>query len=354
MYMHRIFLTGATGFTGSWLAQYMLDAGAVVTTLLVDSDAEGIFNRTGIAQRVKRVYGSILDFDLLVRTIADHGIDSVFHLAAISVVPEAYRRPRESFEVNIRGTYSLLEACRVNRDLVKKVLLASSDKVYGDSPCLPYTETLPVQGMNPYDVSKSCADLIARSYHHSFDLPVGVARFSNIYGGGDFNWSRLVPNTICRLLKGKAPLVRSPSHGVYKRDFLYIKDQVRAFRSLFDGLSRREVLGQAYNFGMGDCLAVPEVVAKIQRIMGLEQIVPSMEKGEPGEILHQQLGTEKARIELGWAPSWSIDDGLAETVDWYTQLFSQRNKSDRVEAARCVSHGTESGPNRAFVAPNII
>jgi CDP-glucose 4,6-dehydratase len=328
MPQNRVLITGASGFTGSCLAEFLLNEGAVVTTLSSDVDPNSSFIRNGIFKRVKSVEGSILEYELLVRTIADLGIDTVFHLAAVSTENKAFEHPRDTFEVNIRGTYHVLDACRINADLVKKVIVASSDKAYGDSPCLPYRETMPVQGMNPYDVSKSCGDLIARSYHHSYGLPVAVARFANIYGGGDLNWSRLVPNTIRRLLKGERPLVRTPSQGVYKRDFLYVRDQVRAYMSLFEGMDCPGICGQAYNFGMGECLAVPEIVANIQRLMHLEDVFPEYRPSEHREILHQQLDTEKAKTELGWTPVYSIDDGLAQTIEWYTLFLQEQTRQN--------------------------
>jgi CDP-glucose 4,6-dehydratase len=325
MHNHHILLTGASGFTGSWLVNQLAESKPVVTTLC---DPDSVPMRGDLFPRTRKAYGSVLDYEFLVRTIADHGIDTVFHLAAISVEHKAFESPRKSFEVNIRGTYNLLEACRINADLVKRVIVASSDKVYGDNPSLPYREDFPVQGLNPYDASKSCGDLLARSYYHSYGLPVAVARFANIYGGGDLNWSRLIPNTIRRLLKGEPPLVRWPLLGVYKRDFLYIKDQVQAYMALFEGLTRPEVRGQAYNFGGGVCLAVPEVVKRIQRLMGREETDPVAERGSHSEILHQQLLSEKASRDLGWAPRFSIDEGLSETVAWYTRFLSGEAGND--------------------------
>jgi CDP-glucose 4,6-dehydratase len=317
----RVLVTGASGFTGSRLTAELLEAGASVTALTFGADPQGAFLRMNFLERLTRIPGSIVDFELLKRTIADQGIDTVFHLAGISIESTAYERPLEAFEANIRGTYNVLEACRVNSSLVSRVIVASSDKAYGDCQELPYKEKFPVEGRNPYDVSKSCGDLLARSYHHSYGLPVAVARFANIYGGGDLNWTRLVPGTIRRLLNQEPPLVRSPPHGEYKRDFLYIEDQVRAYLSLLAGLSRPEVQGQAFNFGMGACISVPEIVAQIQEIMGLEHIVPVRQNGDHSEIPHQQLSIDRAEKELGWCPRSSFEEGLTETVKWYTRFL---------------------------------
>lgn len=321
---NRILVTGASGFTGSWLTEHLLEQGATVITFLLEPAPESVFVQRRLIDRVRNVRASILDFPLLVRTIKSQGIDTVFHLAGVSVENSVYERPRESFEANIRGTYNVLDACRENAKTVERVIVASSDKVYGDSPTLPYHEGLPVQGMNPYDVSKSCADMLARCYYQSYGLPVAVARFANIYGGGDLNWTRLIPNTIRQLLRGERPLLRSPPAGEYKRDFLYIADQVRAYMALFEGLARDDgVRGEAFNFGMGDCFSVREVIKKIARLMGIEieRAEPLVQTAGHREILHQQLSCEKASNLLGWKPECSIDDGLAETIAWYTDFL---------------------------------
>jgi CDP-glucose 4,6-dehydratase len=321
MFKANILITGATGFTGSWLTERLLKDGASVAILLVDSNPDIIFFRKGLSEQVHTIPGSILDFDLLARTVAQLRIDTVFHLAGVSVEGLAHHDPIQAFEVNIRGTYHLLEACRLNARTVSKVIVASSDKVYGDNPDLPYRETMPLLGNHPYDVSKACADMLARSYHHNYGLPVAVARFASIFGGGDLNFSRLVPNTIRRLLQGEPPIIRKPQSDVFKRDFLYISDQVRAYIALFHAMDRPAVWGQAFNFGMGRCLAIPDVVAGIQRLMGLENIVPREEPAQHGEILRQQVLCEKANRELGWSPVYSMQEGLTETIEWYRQYF---------------------------------
>ncbi len=317
----RVLVTGASGFMGSWLTEYLLNQGATVTTLLADWNPDSYFVRSGIVHRIRNVIGSIEDYDLLEKVIGDHGINAVFHLAAISVEGLAFEKPRLSFEINIRGTYNVLEACRVHSDMVRRVVVASSDKAYGDSPILPYTEDLPMLGRHPYEVSKSCADLIARSYYHSYGLPVAVGRFGNIYGGGDLNWSRLLPNTIRRLLNNDRPRVRMPAQGSFMRDFLYVKDAVNAYIAMFEGLARPEVHGEAFNFAMGGTWTVLEVVEKIQRIMHCEDIEPLIENQSHGEIWHQQVSAEKAKKVLGWTPRYSFDEGLAETVEWYLEFL---------------------------------
>jgi CDP-glucose 4,6-dehydratase len=322
MLTSNILVTGASGFTGSWLTRRLLLEGAKVITLRPDGDPESPFVQDGLIDEVTCVRGTILDYDLLLRTLGDHGVDSVFHLAGVSVEGKAHEDPRTSFDVNIRGTYNLLECCRIRSDTVKRVVVASSDKVYGDSPTLPYTEDLQLRGTYPYDVSKSCADMIARSYYDTYRLPVTVARFANIYGGGDLNWSRLVPNTIRRLFRNERPLVRSPDRDTYKRDFLYIKDQVEAYMALLGGMARPEVHGLAFNFGLGSCISVEQVVAKIRKIMNREDLHPIFEPSDHGEIVQQQLSCERAARYLGWMPTYPLDEGLAETVDWYTRHLS--------------------------------
>jgi CDP-glucose 4,6-dehydratase len=315
---HNVLVTGASGFTGSWLAQRLARGGAKVVTTLLDSDPASRFVRDGVIHEITHVQGTILDYKRLLQTFDDHGIDTVFHLAAVSLEGKAYGDPRTCFEVNIGGTYNLLECCRVRSDVVKRVIIASSDKVYGDSAILPYTENLPLLGINPYDVSKVCTDLIARCYFRTYGLPVTVARYANIYGGGDLNWSRLVPNTIRRLLRNEPPLIRSADHKSYKRDFLYINDQVDSYLALLEGMKRPEIHGLAFNFGMGYCISVEDVVARIQRIMGREDLRPIREVSNYGEIVEQHLSCERAHKLLGWKPSKPLDEGLAATVEWYT------------------------------------
>ncbi|HBB31780.1 MAG TPA: sugar dehydratase [Cyanobacteria bacterium UBA8803] len=322
LHTHQVLVTGASGFMGSWLTEHLLAQGATVTTLLADWNPNSYFVQSGLINRVSNVVGTLDDYALLEKTIKERQIDTVFHLAAISVEGLAFSNPRLSFEINIRGTYNLLEACRKHADAMKGIVVASSDKAYGDSHILPYTEDLPMQGKHPYEVSKSCADLIARSYYHSYGLPVAVGRFGNIYGGGDLNWTRLIPNTIRRLLKQEPPTVRIPSQGDFMRDFLYVKDGVNAYTSMLAGLARPEVHGQAFNFAMGGSWTVMEVVQKLQKIMDCEHIEPLVEQASHGEIWHQHVSAEKAQRMLGWTPQYSLEEGLVETVDWYTNFLS--------------------------------
>jgi CDP-glucose 4,6-dehydratase len=324
---YRVLVTGASGFTGSWLTEHLLNRGATVTALLLDCIPESYLVSSGAIHCVKKVYGSIENYDVLEKVIGDHGINAVFHLAAVAVQEMAFGSPRQAFEVNIRGTYNILEACRVHSDLIQRVIVASSDKAYGDSDVLPYNEELPIRGKNPYDVSKSCADLIAYSYSHSYGLPIAIGRFGNVYGGGDLNWSRLIPNTIRRLRDKERPLVRVCNNESFRRDFVYVKDIVRAYMTMFKGLARPETHGQAFNFGTGKSWTVEEIVQKIQSYMHLEPVEFLVEHRSHGEILHQQLSAEKAKRELGWTPTYSLDEGVIETINWYQQFFSKRKSS---------------------------
>jgi CDP-glucose 4,6-dehydratase len=319
LHSHRILITGASGFMGAWLAEHLLGEGAFVVNLLSHWEPRSHFVQSGLVHQVKNVIGNVEDYSALERLIAENGVDTVFHLAAISLEGLAFKSPRMALEVNVRGTYNLLEACRRNADTVKRVIVASSDKAYGDSSVLPYTEDMPLQGRHPYDVSKSCADLITHAYAHSYGVPAAIGRFGNIYGGGDLNWSRLIPNTIRRLLAGEPPLVRVPPRGDFMRDFLYVGDAVRAYMAMFHGLDAGVARGQAFNFAMGGSWTVLEVVKMLQRLLQREELEPHLTPAAHGEIFHQQVSARKAREVLGWAPRYPLEQGLEETVAWYRQ-----------------------------------
>lgn len=313
----RVLITGASGFIGSWLTQKLLEQQATVTALLHEWNPDSYFISSGMIHRVQNVVGVVEDYDLLEKTIGDYGINTVLHLAAVSVQGQAMKKPREALETNIRGTYNILEACRVHAHLIERVIVTSSDKAYGDSNILPYLETLPMQGKHPYDVSKSCADLIARCYHHSYGLPVAVVRLANTYGGGDWNWSRLIPKTILSLLNNEPPLIYVPLKGDFKRDFLYVEDLVNGYMAVLEGLANPEIQGEAFNLGTGYCWTVMDIVNKIKQQMNYEHIEPVIVQKPHGEILHQSLSPEKAKTILGWTPHYNLDEGLAKTIDWY-------------------------------------
>jgi len=258
----RVFVTGATGLVGSWLVKDLVARGAHVVVLVRDPDPQSEFYRSGDDRHTAVVHGALEDYGTLERAVNEHEIDTVFHLAAQPIVGVAYRSPLQTLEANIRGAYNLLEACRQHRGLVQRVVVASSDKAYGTQPALPYTEDMPLQGRSPYEVSKSCADLIARSYHDTYGLPAAIARCGNIYGGGDLNRSRIVPDTIRACLRGTRSVVRSD--GTYVRDYIYIKDVGGAYPRLAERLDDPAIQGEAFNVSSEQAVTVLALVARIQ------------------------------------------------------------------------------------------
>ncbi len=314
----QVLVTGATGMVGSWLVKALLEAGARVAALVLDSDPQSELYRSGDVHSVSVVSGALEQIDTLERALTLHAVDTVFHLGAQTIVGAAHRAPLVTFEANIRGTYNLLEACRRHDGLVRRVVIASSDKAYGEQ-ALPYVESAPLQGRHPYDVSKSCTDLLAQCYHHTYGLPVTIARCGNIYGGGDLNWSRIVPGTVRDFLNGRRPVIRSD--GQSKRDYLYVKDVVRAYLGLADALERPGVAGQAFNFSDEAPLTVLQMVAHLQRLMGCESLEPQIRNDARGELREQWLSAGRARDALGWRPQFTIDTGLRETIAWYRSFI---------------------------------
>jgi CDP-glucose 4,6-dehydratase len=317
---HRILLTGASGFVGAALTARLLEEGAQVTTILAMWDPQSYLISSGMIHHMTIVIGSIEDYDTVQRVITTYGIDTVIHLAAVAIEGQAYQLPRQAFEVNIRGTYNLLEACRTHPHLVKRVIIASSDKVYGDSSILPYVEDMPLLGRHPYDASKVCSDVLAQSYYHSYGLPVVIGRFGNIFGGGDVNWGRLIPGTIRRLLMGQQPVLRIHPHGSFRRDFLYIQDAVNAYIAMLGALDEPEIYGHAFNFAIGESCLVADVIHEIQRLVGKAHLAPQTVSATHGEILQQHMAIHKARHMLRWFPCYTLTAGLAETVEWYMKF----------------------------------
>lgn len=317
----RVFVTGATGIVGSWLVKDLLAQGARVVALVRDADPQSELYRSGDLRRVSVVNGMLEDFWTLERAINEHEVDTVFHLGAQTIVGTAQRFPLPTFEANIRGTYNLLEAGRVHKDMVQRVVIASSDKAYGEQSNLPYTEDMPLSGSHPYEVSKSCADLIAQAYHHTYGLPVAITRCGNVYGGGDLNWSRIVPGTIRSLLRGERPIIRSD--GAYVRDYIYVKDVARAYGRMAECLGDERVRGEAFNFSNESPMSVLELVAVIQKLMECGHIEPKIRNCVEGEIQNQYLSAAKARSILGWQPLYSLEAGLQETIDWYRRFFAE-------------------------------
>lgn len=321
----RVFVTGATGFVGAHITKHLIELGANVTVLIERCDSSSYFSICGLDKKVNVYYGDISNGQLIEQIIVEQKIEVIFHLAAVALQDLAYKMPKVTFQVNIVGTYNILDAARLHTDTVKAVLVASSDKVYGDSDILPYTENNLLQGSNPYDVSKVCQDMLARSFYHSYGLPVVVGRFGNIYGPGDNNFNRLIPGTVQKLENGEAPVIRHPANGVFKRDFLYISDIVNAYMYMLYNIEKENVVGNAFNFGTGIATDIETVVNKIKSIMKCESIASVVQQSEVSEILVQQLDATRAFERIGWKAEYSLDEGLAETVDWYRNVYFKLN-----------------------------
>lgn len=317
----RVFITGATGLIGSWLVRELVGQGAYVVVLVRDWDPQSELIRSGTIHRTHVVHGRLEDYATLERAINEHEVDTVFHLGAQTIVGTALRSPLPTFEANIRGTYNLLEACRVHAKLVQRIVVASSDKAYGEVATLPYTEDMPPLGRHPYDVSKSCADLLAQAYYQTYGTPVVVARCGNIFGGGDLNWSRIVPGTIRSLHFGQRPVIRSD--GRYTRDYLYVMDAVAAYLAMAEAIDGPGVAGEAFNFGPERPQTVLEIVDALRKLMGREDLEPMILDEAKAEIRDQYLCSEKAQRLLGWRPVYDLEMGLRLTVDWYERFFRE-------------------------------
>ena len=313
------FVTGATGLVGSWLAKQLVEAGADVVCLVRDWVPQAKIVRDGTLDRVNSVRGDVCDQQLIERTLGEYEIETVIHLAAQTIVSIANRNPVSTFESNVRGTWSLLEACR-RSPKVKQIVIASSDKAYGDQDRLPYDEQAPLQGQHPYDVSKSCADLIARAYAVTYGLPIAITRCGNFYGGGDLNWNRIVPGTIRSLLRNERPVIRSD--GNYVRDYFYAEDGAAAYMLLAECLAHDPGLaGEAFNFSNELQVTVRELVGRITTLMQ-STLEPDIRNETSHEIQRQYLSAAKARAVLKWRPMFTLDEGLARTIDWYRSFLA--------------------------------
>lgn len=316
----RVFVTGCTGILGSWLTLALLDAGASVVGLIRDRVPQSNLNLTGAIERITAVDGDIADGELLKRVLNEYEIEVVFHLAAQPLVRLANRAPVSTFETNIRGTWLLLEACRVS-PTVKRIVVASSDKAYGDQDVLPYTEDAPLQGRHPYDVSKSCADLLTQAYATTYHLPVAITRCGNIYGGGDLNWDRIVPGTMRSVLNGEPPVIRSD--GTPLRDYLYVDDIVAGYLRLAECLDDPALYGQAFNFGMDDPRSALAIARAIIAISDHPELEPVVLNEASHEIGRQYLSSEKAHRVLNWRAQYSLDEGLRRTLAWYRTFLKR-------------------------------
>ncbi len=314
-------VTGCTGLLGSWLTVALVDAGAQVVGLVRDEVPHSHLRRSGYQDRIAVVRGDVTDYPLLERTLNEYEVEAVFHLAAQTTVPVANRAPLSTFETNIKGTWTLLEAAR-RSPTVRRVVVASSDKAYGSLPDLPYTEDMPLRGAHPYDVSKACADLIAQAYAITYGLQVAITRCANLYGGGDLNWSRIVPGTIRSVLRGEPPVVRSD--GTPVRDYLYVKDAVWAYLMLAEQLDRPEVRGEPFNFGTNRPRTVLEIVEAIIAAAGRTDLKPVVLGTASNEIQEQYLDSTKAHQVLGWEPQYTLEEGLRETVGWYREFLESK------------------------------
>ncbi|AZV55129.1 sugar dehydratase [Bacillus pumilus] len=312
-------MTGCTGLLGSYLVKELIDQGANVTGLVRDQVPRSNLYQGSQFEKMNVVQGALEDMQTIERALGEYEIDTVFHLAAQAIVGVANRHPVSTFEANILGTWNVLEACR-RQPLIKRVIVASSDKAYGDQEQLPYDEDMPLNGKHPYDVSKSCADLISHTYYNTYGLPVCITRCGNLYGGGDLNFNRIIPQTIQLVLEGKAPEIRSD--GTFIRDYFYIEDAVKAYLLLAEKMEEKGLAGEAFNFSNEIQLTVLELVDKILKATGSE-LKPRILNQGTHEIKHQYLSAEKARKLLDWKPDYSIDEGLEKTIEWYREFFQK-------------------------------
>jgi CDP-glucose 4,6-dehydratase len=311
-------VTGSTGLLGGWLVKRLVNLGADLVCLVRDWVPESELVRSRLVERVRVVRGDVRDQALLERVLGEYEVDTVIHLAAQTIVPIANRNPVSTFETNIAGTWALLEACR-RSPVVKQIVLASSDKAYGEHETLPYDEETPLRGRHPYDVSKSCADLIAQAYATTYRSPVAITRCGNFYGGGDLNWNRLVPGTIRSVLRGQQPIIRSD--GSYIRDYFYVEDGVGANLLLAERLAQNpDLRGQAFNFSNEIQVTVLELVEHILTLM-CSGLKPDVRNETTHEIRHQYLSAAKARQVLNWRPLFTLDEGLRQTTSWYKSFL---------------------------------
>lgn len=311
-------VTGGTGLVGGWVVRRLLDLGADVVCLVRDWVPQSMLIGDGLSSRIKLVRGDVRDQPLLERVLGEYEVDTVIHLAAQTIVGIANRNPASTFETNVGGTWSLLEACR-RSPMVKQIVMASSDKAYGSHEQLPYGETAPLQGRHPYDVSKSAADLIAQSYAVTYGLPVAITRCGNFYGGGDLNWNRIVPGTIRSVIRGERPIIRSD--GTYIRDYFYVEDGAASYLELAEALAgKAELRGESFNFSNENPMTVIEVVDRVLTLMGSD-LKAEIRNEATNEIRAQYLSAQKARRLLAWSPLYTMEEGLTRTIGWYRDFF---------------------------------
>jgi CDP-glucose 4,6-dehydratase len=325
----NVMVTGVGGFVATHLAAKLHESGANVVGIMRDSRGGRRLEAFDLTGKIDTVRGSIDDYELVERVFAEYEISQCFHLAAQAIVGIANRSPVSTFESNIRGTWTVMEAAR-HSPLVEGVVIASSDKVYGDHEVLPYTEDAPLNAIYPYDASKLCAEVIARSYARTFDLPLGVVRCANIYGPGDLNWSRVIPGTVRSMLAGEEPVIRSD--GTLERDYMYVTDAVSAYLTLAENLERKEVRGEAFNFGWGRGYSVIEIVETVLR-QGGSSLTPRVLGQNRGEISKQWLDSAKANRVLNWQPVVTLDEGVRRSIDWYRQFLQAQTADESLAKA---------------------
>ncbi len=320
-----VFVTGATGLVGGWLVERLLHLGADVVCLVRDWVPHSKLIQGGLQSEVRMVWGDVCDSALLERTLGEYEIDTVIHLAAQTIVGVANRNPPSTFETNITGTWRLLEACR-RSSRVSQIVVASSDKAYGEAKSLPYDEATPLAGNHPYDVSKSCSDLISQTYANTYGLPVAITRCGNFFGGGDLNWNRIIPGTIRSIVRGQRPVIRSD--GTFVRDYFFVEDGAAAYTHLAEMLaSDPELAGQAFNFSNEIQLNVLDIVQKILSLMGSD-LEPVILNEVSNEIPHQYLSAAKARKQLNWRPMYTLEEGLSRTIKWYMKFLKNDPRAD--------------------------
>lgn len=314
----NVFITGCTGLLGSHLTQMLVDRRANVVGLVRDMVPKSNLIQTGVYDRINIVRGSVEDFFTVERALNEYEIDTFFHLAAQTIVGIANRNPLSTFESNIKGTWCVLEACR-RVPIVNRIVVASSDKAYGEQEELPYEETSPLKGSYPYDVSKSCADLIAYAYYNTYKLPVCITRCGNFYGSGDLNFNRIIPGTIRSILNDESPVIRSD--GTFIRDYFYVKDAALAYIHLAEKMDDAKIHGEVFNFSNELQISVLELTNKILKLMGRTDLEPVILNQAGNEIKHQYLSAKKAREMLGWKPKYNLDEALKETIEWYKKFL---------------------------------
>lgn len=317
----RVLITGATGLVGTWATRHLLNEGHDVVALVSDMDYQSDLYRSGLYLDVTIFNGRLENYDDVERAINNGEVNQVLHLGAQPIVGVAQKSPRHTFESNIQGTWNVLDACRVLGD-IEAVVVASSDKAYGTNDDLPYLESHPLQGDRPYEVSKSCTDLITRTYAVAYGLPTAIARCGNIYGGGDLNWNRIIPGTYKSLWNDEQPLIRSD--GTLIRDYLYVEDVASAYYLLLDGLSSGQVqIGDAFNFSDESPMSVLEIYRAVCLSWSGKEVEPKVLGQASGEIPSQYLDSSKAKEILGWTPSFSVNEGLTRTAEWYRRFLEQ-------------------------------